>query len=146
MRTQRNFGGNMALSAYKDLPTDFKLILNLLLLLFAMTCSALAQQQGASSAAASRARYLSEMGSLPASREVAVEEFVNYHRHQIGSPRAGEAVALDVRWGNDQAPGPGHESVLQIGFSTALATDRQQLRPVNLALVIDKSGSMGEGD
>ena len=136
----------MALSTYKDLPADFKLILNLLLLLFALTGGALAQQQGASSAAASRARYLSEIGSLPASREVAVEEFVNYHRHQIGSPKAGEAVALDVRWGNDQAPGPGQEAVLQIGFSTALATDRQQLRPVNLALVIDKSGSMGDAD
>jgi len=136
----------MALSTHKDLPTDFKFILNLLLLLFAMTGSALAQQQGASSAAASRARYLSEIGSLPASREVAVEEFVNYHRHQIGSPKAGEAVALDVRWGNDQTPGPGQEAVLQIGFSTALATDRQQLRPVNLALVIDKSGSMGDAD
>src|SRR5262245_61120796 len=146
MRTQRNFGGNMALSAYKDLPTDFKLILSLLLLFGAMTDAALAQQEGASSAAASRARYLSEIGSLPASREVAVEEFINYHRHQIGRPKAGEAVALDVRWGNDQAPGPGHEAVLQIGFSTALATDRQQLRPANLALVIDKSGSMADAD
>jgi len=135
----------MSLSTYKELPASFKLILSLLLLLFAMTAGALAQQ-GASSAAAARARYLSEMGSLPASREVAVEEFVNYHHHQIGTPKADEAVALDVRWGNDQAPGPGQEAVLQIGFSTALATDRQQLRPVNLALVIDKSGSMADAD
>src|SRR5262249_13099923 len=144
---QRNgfAGGNMSLSTYKELPASFKLILSLLLLLFAMTAGALAQQ-GASSAAAARARYLSEMGSLPASREVAVEEFVNYHHHQIGSPKSDEAVALDVRWGNDQAPGPGQEAVLQIGFSTALATDRQQLRPVNLALVIDKSGSMADAD
>jgi Ca-activated chloride channel family protein len=140
------FGGNMSLSTYKDSPAGFKLILSLLLLFGAMTDAALAQQEGASSAAASRARYLSEIGSLPASREVAVEEFINYHRHQIGRPKAGEAVALDVRWGNDQAPGPGHEAVLQIGFSTALATDRQQLRPANLALVIDKSGSMADAD
>ena len=136
----------MSLSNYKDLPTGFKLISNILLLLFALTDGALAQQQGASSAAAARARYLSEMGSLPASREVAVEEFVNYHRHQIGSPKADEAVAMDVRWGNDRAPGAGQEAVLQIGFSTSLATDRQQLRPVNLALVIDKSGSMADAD
>ena len=135
----------MSLSTYKELPASFKIILSLLLLLFAMTAGALAQQ-GASSAAAARARYLSEMGSLPASREVAVEEFVNYHHHQIGSPKSDEAVALDVRWGNDQAPGPGQEAVLQIGFSTAQATDRQQLRPVNLALVIDKSGSMADAD
>src|SRR5882672_11124080 len=132
----------MSLSTY----TGFKVILSLLLLLFALTDSALAQQQGASSAAAARARYLSEMGTLPASREVAVEEFINYHHHQIGSPKSDEAVALDVRWGNDQAPVPDQEAVLQIGFSTATATDRQQLRPVNLALVIDKSGSMADAD
>jgi Mg-chelatase subunit ChlD len=91
------------------------------------------------------------MGSLPTSREVAVEEFINYHRHQIGRPKAGEAVAMDVRWmdvrwGNDQALGAGHEAILQVGFSTMLATDRRQLRPVNLALVIDKSGSMADAD
>jgi Mg-chelatase subunit ChlD len=136
----------MSLLIHKTLRVRFTIVLSLLLLLFALTEAVLAQQDGASSAAASRARYLSEIGSLPTSREVAVEEFINYHRHQIGRPRAGEAVALDVRWGNDQASGPGHEAVLQIGFSTALATDRQQLRPVNLALVIDKSGSMAEAD
>ena len=103
-------------------------------------------QEGASTAAAARTRYLSEMGLIPASRSVAVEEFVNYHRHQIGRPRAGEAVLLDVRWGNDRVSSAEPEAVLQIGFSTALANDRRQLPPVNLALVIDKSGSMADAD
>src|SRR5262249_53489979 len=58
-------------------------------------------QDAASRASASRPGYLSEVGLIPSSREVAVEEFANYHRHQIGSPKAGEAVAMDVRWGND---------------------------------------------
>lgn len=135
----------MSLSTYIGSPTSFKDFLSLLLFFLALTGCAVAQQ-GVSSAAASRARYLSEAGSLPASREIAVEEFINYHHHQIGSPKAGEAVALDVRWGNDQASGPGREAILQVGFSTALATDRRQLRPVNLALVIDKSGSMADAD
>ncbi|HEX7316635.1 MAG TPA: VWA domain-containing protein [Pyrinomonadaceae bacterium] len=103
-------------------------------------------QDGVSSAAAARTRYLSEMGLIPASRSVAVEEFVNYHRHQIGRPKVGEAVLLDVRWGNDRVSAEGGEAVLQIGFSTALASDRAQLPPVNLALVIDKSGSMADAD
>jgi Mg-chelatase subunit ChlD len=103
-------------------------------------------QEGASTAAAARTRYLSEMGLIPASRSVAVEEFVNYHRHQIGRPRAGEAVLMDVRWGNDRVSSAAPEAVLQIGFSTALASDRQQLPPINLALVIDKSGSMADAD
>jgi Mg-chelatase subunit ChlD len=135
----------MSRSTYIALPSSFKVALGLLLLFLALTGAVLAQE-GVSSAAAARARYLSEMGSLPASREVAVEEFINYHRHQIGRPKTDEAVAMDLRWGNDQAPGPGQEAVLQIGFSTALATDRQQLRPANLALVIDKSGSMADAD
>jgi Mg-chelatase subunit ChlD len=126
------------------LRTTFKTLLPLILLaLGALSASA---QEGASTAAAARTRYLSEMGLIPASRSVAVEEFVNYHRHQIGRPRAGEAVALDVRWGNDRVSASDPEAVLQIGFSTALANDRQQLPPLNLALVIDKSGSMADAD
>src|ERR1051325_2171521 len=123
----------------------FKVFLALVLLLCGLNANALAQE-GTSTAAAARTRYMSGMGLIPSSREIAVEEFVNYHRHQIGRPRAGEAVALDVRWGNDQANGPQPEAVLQVGFSTALVNDRQQLRPLNLALVIDKSGSMAEAD
>ncbi|HEX8116369.1 MAG TPA: VWA domain-containing protein [Pyrinomonadaceae bacterium] len=119
----------------------FGLLLSLLLL-----APAAQAQEGASTAAAARTRYLSEMGLIPASRSVAVEEFVNYHRHQIGRPKAGEAVHMDVRWGNDRVSAASPEAVLQIGFSTALASDRRQLPPVNLALVIDKSGSMADAD
>lgn len=127
------------------LRSTFKLLLPLILL--ALTAlPAHAQQDGVSTAAAARTRYLSEMGLIPASRSVAVEEFVNYHRHQIGRPKAGEAVLLDMRWGNDRVPTSEPEAVLQIGFSTALANDRRQLPPINLALVIDKSGSMADAD
>ena len=115
-------------------------------LLFSAAAAAAQAQEGASTAAAARTRYLSEMGLIPESRSVAVEEFVNYHRHQIGRPKAGEAVLLDVRWGNDRVSAAAPEAVLQIGFSTALAGDRRQLPPLNLALVIDKSGSMADAD
>ncbi|MEW6210576.1 MAG: VWA domain-containing protein, partial [Acidobacteriota bacterium] len=134
----------MTLSTCKTRLVSFKIAL-MISLLFVATIAALAQE-GTSSAAAARTRYLAESGLVPASREIAVEEFVNYHRHQIGRPRAGETVALDVRWGNDQIFGAGQEAILQVGFSTALANDRQQLRPINLSLVIDKSGSMSDHD
>ena len=135
----------MPLTTDKNPLVSFKLFLSLSFLYFILTSVALAQA-GVSSAAAARARYLSEIGVIPTSREVVVEEFINYHRHHIGSPKAGEAVAMDLRWGNDQAHGAGGEAVLQVGFSTALANDRQELRPLNLSLVIDKSGSMAEVD
>ena len=124
-------------------PNVFALVL---LLLCALTATASAQE-GASSAAAARARYLAGADLIPKSREIAVEEFVNYHRHRIGLPKAGESVALDVRWGSDQlSAAEGSEAVLQVGFSTSHVNDRRQLRPLNLALVIDKSGSMAEAD
>jgi Mg-chelatase subunit ChlD len=123
----------------------FQVLLSLILLALGAALPAHAQE-GASTAAAARTRYLSEMGLIPASRSVAVEEFVNYHRHQLGRPKAGEAVSLDVRWGSDRVSAADPEAVLQVGFSTALASDRSQLPPVNLALVIDKSGSMADAD
>ena len=132
-------------SARKALRRNLKFFLTLSLICCAAGSVQTFGQDATSTAAAARTRYLAELGVLPASREVAVEEFVNYHRHQIGRPKAGEAVALDVRWGNNESAF-GREAVLQIGFSTALANDRRELRPINLSLVIDKSGSMEAAD
>ncbi len=126
--------------------TTVSFFLSFFLLAFCVLTAPAQAQESSSTAAAARTRYLSEKGLIPESHTVAVEEFVNYHRHQIGRPKAGEAVALDVRWGNDRVSSADPEAVLQIGFSTALASDRQQLPPVNLALVIDKSGSMADAD
>ncbi|MBI4855072.1 MAG: VWA domain-containing protein [Acidobacteria bacterium] len=75
------------------------------------------------------------------SSEIRVEEFVNYHKHQLPLPKSGEMVALDVRWGNEQISSTS-KAVLQIGFRTPSVNDRQDLPPANLAIVIDRSGSM----
>src|SRR5918993_633256 len=82
-----------------------------LLLLAAPAGTGLRAQEGASTAAAAPTRSPAERGLIPASRSVAVEEFVNYHRHQIGRPRAGDAVLLDVRWGNDRVSAAAPEAV-----------------------------------
>ena len=102
-------------------------------------------QEGVSTASAARTRSLSNAGVLPKPQDVVVEDFINYHRHEIGRPKAGEAVGLDVRWGNDSIR-PRGEGILQIGMSTALLHDRSQIRPLNLSVVIDKSGSMADDD
>ncbi len=116
------------------------LCLTLILLALASVSFA---QDGVSTAGAARTRYLGKMGVIPSPREVVVEDIVNYPRHEIGRPKSGEAVGLDVRWGSESVSGNG-EAVLQVGLSTALAHDRQELRPLNLSIVIDKSGSMAE--
>lgn len=78
--------------------------------------------------------------------EVAVEEFVNYHKHRLPLPKVGQAVAMDTRWGNSEISRSQREAVLQIGFTTAEVNERTDLRPLNLVLVIDKSGSMADSD
>lgn len=78
--------------------------------------------------------------------EIAVEEFVNYHKHRLPLPKVGQAVAMDTRWGNGEISRSQREAVLQIGFTTAEVNERTDLRPLNLVLVIDKSGSMADGD
>src|SRR5215470_1320544 len=78
--------------------------------------------------------------------EIAVEEFVNYHKHRLPVPKSGQAVAMDTRWGNAEISRSIREAVLQIGFTTAEVNERTDLRPLNLVLVIDKSGSMADED
>ena len=136
----------MPIPSSENLSVRSKVLALGLLVLCALSVTASAQE-GASSASAARARYLAGADSIPKSKEIAVEEFINYHRHRIGLPKSGETVALDVRWGNGEASAAaGSEAVLQVGFSTAHVNDRQQLRPLNLSLVIDKSGSMADAD
>lgn len=109
------------------------------------------KKKSASSVSVSRNRHFSNTSSprryrsveqFVAPDEVAVEEFVNYHKHQLPLPKSNESVALDTRWGNDEVSGSQREAILQIGWTTSNANDRVDLRPVNLSLVIDRSGSM----
>ncbi len=93
----------------------------------------------------SRSRALAELGRLPAPNDVAVADIVNYHRHRLPLPRAGEDVALDVRFGSATTTADG-SAVLQIGITTASVGDRRDLPPLNLVLVIDCSGSMADDD
>lgn len=120
-------------------------ILSLLLLILGASAFAFAQE-GVSSASASRTRYLAEAGLLPPASEVAVEEFVNYYRHRLATPKADETVAMDTRWGNNTVSAAQPEAVLQVGFTTSAVSDRTDLRPLNLVLVIDRSGSMSAED
>lgn len=103
--------------------------------------SVAAAQQAASDFGHARTRELAELGVLPTPLEVAVADLVNFHRHRIALPRAGEVVAMDLRGGGD-AVRPGDEIVLQASFATAPMLDRSDLPPLNLALVLDCSGSM----
>lgn len=106
-----------------------------------LLAASLPAQDAASSAGHARTRELAGLGRLPTAVEVAVADIVNYHEHRLPPPRAGRAVAVDLRFGA-VAVRPGGEAVLQIGLRTAPAGDRGELPPLNLVLVVDCSGSM----
>jgi len=70
--------------------------------------------------------------------QVVVEEYLNYHRHNIPLPRRGEKIALSMDWNilNKE------DLVLQVGITTNKIFDYSQMPPINTSIVIDKSGSM----
>ncbi len=103
--------------------------------------TAAAAQEGGSTFGHARTRELAELGVLPGARDVVVRDIVNYHRHRLPLPRAGQAVALDVRF-DRAAAAPGDEVWLQVGYTTAPQGDRAMSPPVAVALVVDVSGSM----
>ena len=144
----------------------FEKVFALVLLCLCSWTSVSAQQSG-SAASVSRSRAIVNSGPyIPAPatttyhppsyssappvlnipEEIAVEEFVNYHKHRLPLPKWGQAVAMDTRWGNPEVSRSQREAVLQIGFTTAEVNERTDLRPLNLVFVIDKSGSMSDSD
>ncbi|MBL8897187.1 MAG: VWA domain-containing protein [Planctomycetes bacterium] len=115
----------------------------LALLVLAALLPALRAQQGVSTLGDARTRALAARGTLPAPADVVVEDFVNYHRHALPEPRAGEALSLDLRWSGGLDP-ERRRAYLQIGLATTHLADRADLPPLALALVVDCSGSMAD--
>lgn len=99
-------------------------------------------QEGYSSASMSMAQMRASALQVPLPEEIVVEEYVNYHRHAIPRPSGRQGAALDLAWGERFLAEGGARAVLQVGVATAKQQDLEGVPPVNLSLVIDKSGSM----
>lgn len=68
-----------------------------------------------------------------------IEEFINYHRHDLPLPEGDKRVRLDVQSMKLNS----EKSVLQFGITTPRALESDQIPPLNVVLIIDESGSMG---
>ncbi|MFQ5854105.1 MAG: VWA domain-containing protein [Anaerolineae bacterium] len=95
-------------------------------------------------ASKARARYLIDQGVIVPADEIRVAEYLNYYEQHFPAP-TDTALGLDLRLGNDRIPASGGEAWLQIGLQ-AREVERQGVTPLNLALVIDRSGSMDTRD
>lgn len=74
---------------------------------------------------------------------IIVEDFMNYHKHQIRIPKKNE-VALSIDYDNTILNSD-DTFLLQIGLATQNVTSRENSNKVNVSVVIDNSGSMGGG-
>lgn len=81
-------------------------------------------------------------GHLPPSKSIVIEEFFNFHRHDIRLPRSGESIALELRWGCSIATSDQRTHFLQVGLATPRDIDLNDAKPINVCFVIDCSGSM----
>ena len=95
------------------------------------------------SSAAERAEYLSGRGVIVPPDEVYIDSYIasiNYHY-----PKPEEELGITLYTGHQQISTMGQEEVIQIGIQ-GREIPFDELPPMNLAFVIDKSWSMGEQD
>ncbi len=79
---------------------------------------------------------------VPTPDNLLLKEFVEFVTKQFPEPKDDDAIGLHVSWANDSVNAQSKEAVLQIGFKVKKATGEAYGPPLNLSLVIDKSGSM----
>lgn len=113
-----------------------------LLLLSLLLPNYLWAQRGYSDASVS----MNRANGLPNPSQVIVEEYLNYHTHQIPLPTGPAQARLSLAWGNPEISAQDSLAVLQIGIATSRLPTLTQRPPINVSLVVDCSGSMqGEG-
>lgn len=91
-------------------------------------------------ASKARSRSVIESGGIVPAEELRVAEYLNYYTQSFPEPTK-TTLGLDLRLGNGQIPTSGGEAWLQIGIQ-AKSAQPVEIAPLNLALVIDRSGSM----
>jgi len=109
--------------------------------LLALNAAACAAAQDASKA---YSRAAINRGAIVPAESVRVHEYLNYYEQRFPEP-ASEPVGLDLRLGNTQISTAGGEVWLQIGLQARQAEGAIRT-PLNLALVLDVSGSMDSPD
>jgi len=98
----------------------------------------------AEQAAKPRSRAVINAGEIVPAEEVRVAEYLQYYDQHFPEPQ-NSAVGLDLRLGNSVVPSEGGMVWLQIGLQTK-SDQTESVSPLNLAIVIDRSGSMADDD
>jgi hypothetical protein len=94
-------------------------------------------------AAPERGKYLAERGKIVPPEEVYIDSYVAHINYQYPKPETDFGVTLYS--GHHQVSSRGQEEIIQIGIQ-GKELNFEDLPPMNLAFVIDKSGSMADRD
>jgi len=105
----------------------------------AMLCQAGGESEAAASA--TRGKYLAGRGVIVPPEEVYIDSFVAHIDYNYPYPE--DAVGVNLYTGHRQISTTGQDEILQIGIQ-ANDLPFEELTPLNLAFVIDKSGSMAD--
>jgi TolB-like protein len=92
---------------------------------------------------AERGEYLAERGLIIRPEEIYVDSYIAHIDYQY--PKSKEDVGITIYSGHHQISSRGQEEVIQIGIQ-GKELGFEELPPMNLAFVIDKSGSMADRD
>jgi len=99
---------------------------------------------GAASGTKSRSSYLSERGMIVPSDEVYIDHYIASVNYQYPIPTT-SLLGVYMYSGQRQLSKYGQEEVIQIGIQGG-KQEFEDLTPMNLAFVIDRSGSMADAD
>jgi Mg-chelatase subunit ChlD len=108
------------------------------LVMFSITGCAAGQD-----ASRSYSRAVINRGAIVQEENVRVHEYLNHYEQRFPEPE-NEPLALDLRLGNTRIPSSGGEVWLQIGLQARRGEAKAPRTPLNLALVLDSSGSMAD--
>lgn len=120
-----------------------KLHIALSILLLTIPSMLWAGSKAEESAAPERGKYLAERGTIVPPEEVYIDSYVGYIDYQYPKPETDFGVTLYS--GHRQISSRGQEEIIQIGIQ-GKELSFEELPPMNLAFVIDKSGSMADRD
>lgn len=129
-----------------------KRLITIIIILFVIFVSSIQWASGEKSAPAPKAeeeaapergKYLAGRGIIIPPQEVYIDSYVGFINYHYPKPEA--AVGVNLYSGHRQISSKGQEEVIQIGIQ-GREISFEELTPMNLAFVIDKSDSMSEQD
>ncbi len=95
-------------------------------------------------ASKSYSRAVINRGAIVPAENIRVNEYLNYYEQRFPEP-TDAPLGLDLRLGNTKVPATGGDIWLQIGLQAGKDAESRRT-PLNLALVLDTSGSMKSSD